>query len=44
MTPNPNLGAERNYEIQDKASLEDSDWGQADADSRFFRVKVSMPQ
>ena len=44
VTPVPDLGAERDYTVVGKASLEEYDWLPAGAASRFFRVKVSMPQ
>ena len=39
----PDLGAAREYEVEGKASLSD-DWGPTNASSRFFRVKVSLPE
>ena len=44
VTPDPDLGSERDYTVVGKASLEEYDWLPAGAASRFFRVKVSMPQ
>ncbi len=44
VTPVPDLGAERDYTVVGKASLEEYDWLPAGAASRFFRVKVSLPQ
>ena len=37
------FGAAREYEVEGKASLSD-DWGPTNASSRFFRVKVSLPE
>ena len=38
----PDLGDARGYIVEGKAALED-DWGDWNADSRFFRVRVAMP-
>lgn len=45
-TPDLNEGGtkhERVYTVEGKAALT-NDWDAVDADSRFFRVKVSMPE
>ncbi len=44
VTPNPDLGADRVYEVQGKETLDVYDWGPTNAASRFFRVKVEMPE
>ena len=38
----PDLGIDRDYTLKGKASLAD-EWGEPDADSRFFRVLVALP-
>ncbi len=44
VTPNPDLGMERVYEVQGKKTLDVYDWGPTNKESRFFRVKVEMPE
>ena len=43
LTWEPNLGEERTYEVQGKASMLD-EWGPVDDNSVFFRVLVSLPE
>lgn len=43
VTPNPDLGAARDYVVEGKASLT-NEWSAPNGDSRFFRVKVQMPE
>lgn len=38
----PDLGDDRRYTVEGKASLSDPEWGEADGGSRFFRVKVEL--
>lgn len=42
VTWTPDLGEARVYSVEGRATLEDS-WGETNASSRFFRVKVRMP-
>ena len=44
VTPSPNLGTNRVYTVEGKSSLSDETWGVPDENSRFFRVKVRMPE
>ena len=46
VTPFPDLGTNRVYTVVGKSSLSDpdEDWHEPDASSRFFRVKVSLPE
>ena len=39
----PDLGDARDYAVEGRATFAD-DWGDADASSRFFRVRVSLPE
>lgn len=43
VTWSPDLGAARNYVVEGKTNLVDG-WGPTNAASRFFRVKVSLPE
>ena len=46
-TPDLNEGGtkhERVYTVEGKASLADKDWGPTNTTTRFFRVKVQMPE
>ena len=43
--PSPDRGSARAYTVQGAAELGDeSAWGPVTDDSRFFRVKVSLPE
>ena len=44
VTPSPDLGTNRVYTVEAKSSLEDEHWGEPDENSRFFRIKVSLPE
>ena len=44
VTPFPDLGTNRVYTIEAKASLSDEEWREPNENSRFFRVKVRMPE
>ncbi len=39
----PDLGAERRYQVIGKQNLPDPQWGVTNANSHFFKVKVSLP-
>lgn len=42
--PDPDRGTARSYTVEGTERLgEDADWGEVTEDSRFFRVKVSLP-
>ncbi len=43
ITWSPDLGTNRVYTVQGKDSLTDATWGATNGTSRFFRVKVEMP-
>lgn len=43
LTCSPDLGSARVYLFEGKTNLTDSAWGTTNAESRFFRAKVSMP-
>ena len=43
--PSPDLGAPRTYAVEGSSQIgETADWGAVTEDSRFFRVKVSLPE
>lgn len=46
VTPFPDLGTNRVYTVEGKASLSDTNevWHAPDGNSRFFRVKVALPE
>ena len=46
VTPFPDLGTNRVYTVVGRSSLSDpdEDWHEPDGNSRFFRVKVSLPE
>ena len=42
--PSPDLGTNRVYTIEAKTSLSDEEWGEPYERSRFFRIRVALPE